>query len=72
MRGRYDEAVTHARRAVRLAPSSADAATFACFVLASGFPQEAVTHGERAMALSPHNPAYYLSHLGYAYRLEFR
>jgi adenylate cyclase len=72
MRGRYEQAVAHARRAVRLAPGSADAATFACFVLASGFPQEAVAQGERAMALSPHYPAYYLGHLGYAYRLSGR
>jgi adenylate cyclase len=72
MRRRYDRAVTHARRAVRLAPGSADAATFACFVLASGFPQEAVAQGERAMALSPRYPAYYLGHLGNAYRLSGR
>jgi adenylate cyclase len=72
MRGRYDQAVAHARRAVRLAPGSADAATFACFVLASGFPREAVAQGERAMALSPYYPAYYLGHLGNAYRLAGR
>jgi adenylate cyclase len=72
MRGRYDEAVSHARRAVRLAPGSADVATFACFVLAFRFPQEAVMQGERAMALSPHSPAYYLGHLGNAYRLSGR
>ncbi len=72
MKGRYDEAVTHARRALGLAPGSADAATFACFVLASGFPEEAVAQGERAMTLSPHYPSYYLGHLGHAYRLAGR
>ncbi len=73
MEGRYDEAVVHARRAAQLAPGSADAATFACFVLAfAGCPQEAVAHGERAMTLSPNCPAYYLGHLGNAYRLAGR
>jgi adenylate cyclase len=69
MKGRYDEAVEHARRAVQLAPGSADAATFACFVLASsGYPEEALAQIERAMNLSPNYPAYYLGHLGNAYR----
>jgi adenylate cyclase len=68
--GRYDDAVAHARRATQLAPGSADAATFACFVLAfAGYPEEAVAQGERAMTLSPNYPAYYLGHLGNAYRL---
>jgi adenylate cyclase len=70
MKGRYDEAVKHAKRAVQLAPGSADAATFACFVLASsGYPEEALAQIERAMNLSPNFPAYYLGHLGNAYRL---
>ena len=72
MRRRYGEAVAHARRALRLAPGSADVATFACFVLTPGFPEEAVALGERAMTLSPHYPAYYLGHLGNAYRLSGR
>jgi adenylate cyclase len=72
MRRRYDEAGVHARKALRLAPGSADVATFACFVLASGFPDEAVVQGERAMTLSPYYPAYYLGHLGNAYRLSGR
>ena len=73
MRKRYDEAVAHARRAVQLAPGSADAATFASFVLASsGHPEEAVVQIERAMTLSPNYPAYYLGHLGNAYRLSGR
>ena len=70
LEGHYSESAVHARRAVELAPGSADAATMACFVLAfSGFPEEAVAHGERAMTLSPNYPAYYLGHLGNAYRL---
>ena len=73
LQDRYGEAATHARRAVQLAPSSADAATFACFVLAtSGFPEEGAVHNERAMTLSPTYPAFYLGHLGNAYRLSGR
>jgi tetratricopeptide (TPR) repeat protein len=53
-----------------LAPGSADAATFACFVLASsGYPKEALRQIERAIKLSPNYPASYLGHLGNAYRL---
>jgi adenylate cyclase len=70
---RFEEAAVHARRSVELAPGSADAATFACFVLAfAGYPEEAVAHGERAMTLSPNYPAFYLGHLGNAYRLAGR
>jgi len=73
MKGRYEAAIAHARLAVRLAPGSADAATFACFVLAScGVPEEGIVQGERAMTLSPNCPGYYLGHLGHAYRLAGR
>jgi adenylate cyclase len=73
LEGRHDEAAIHARKAAQLAPGSADASTFACFVLAfAGYPHEAVAHGERAMTLSPNYPAYYLGHLGNAYRLAGR
>ena len=73
LQGRFEEAVVHARRAVQLAPGSADAATFACFVLAfAGYPEEAVAQGERAMTLSPNYPGFYLGHLGNAYRLAGR
>ncbi|MGB5709257.1 MAG: tetratricopeptide repeat protein [Arenicellales bacterium] len=73
MEDRYDDALTHIRKAVQVAPGSADAATFACFILAfSGFSEEAVLHGERAMTLSPNYPGYYLGILGNAYRLAAR
>jgi len=73
LQGRFEEAAAHARQAVRLAPGSADAATFACFVLAfAGHPAEAVAEGERAMSLSPNYPGFYLGHLGNAYRLAGR
>lgn len=70
LKGSYSEAVVHARKALDLAPGSADVATFACFVLAPGFPKEAALQGERALTLSPRHPAYYLGHLGHAYRLS--
>jgi len=70
---RHAEAVAHARTSVELAPGSADAAVFACFVLASsGFPKEALTQIEKAIALSPRYPPNYLGHLGNAYRLAGR
>ena len=41
MRGQYGEAVADARRAVKLAPGSADVADLACFVLAPlGIPKK--------------------------------
>ena len=70
---RFEDAAGYARRAVQLAPGSADAATFACFVLAfAGYPDEAVVHGETAMVLNPNYPGYYLGQLGNAYRLAGR
>jgi adenylate cyclase len=73
MHGRYDEAVAHVRRATQSAPGSADAASYACFILAcSGHAKEAVTQGEKSMLLSPNYPPYYLGVLGNAYRLSGR
>ena len=65
----FDEAVSHARRAVQLAPGSADVANLASFYLTSaGFPEEAVVQSKKAIALSPNYPANYLGNLGYAHR----
>ena len=73
LHGRFEEAAGRARKATRLAPGSADAASLACFTLAfAGYPDEAVAHGERALTLSPTHPGYYLGHLGNAYRLAGR
>jgi adenylate cyclase len=70
LEGRFDEAVTDARRAVQLAPGSADVANLASFCLASaGSPDEAVGLSKRAIALNPHYPANYLGNLAYAHRL---
>jgi adenylate cyclase len=73
LEGRFEEAAAHARDSVRLAPGSADVASFACFALAfAGYPDEGVNEGERAIDLSPNCPAVYLGHLGNAYRLAGR
>ena len=73
MRRRHDEAVAETRKAVQLAPSAADTADLASYVLtASGFPEEAVVLSEKAMALNPTYPAVYLGVLGNAYRLSGR
>ena len=70
LEGQFDDAVAEAKRAVELAPSAADTAAFACFVFAcSGFPKEAEIQIEKAVRLNPNHPAYYLGHLGNAYRL---
>ena len=73
MQRRHDEAVAEARKAVQLAPSAADTADLASYVLtASGIPEEAVVLSEKAMALNPTYPAVYLGILGNAYRLSGR
>lgn len=73
MHDRFDEAVEAARRAVALAPSAADIAEFASFVLTpSGFPEEAAIQSEKAIALNPNHPAVYLGQLGNAYHLSGR
>ena len=69
MEGRHDEAVADARKAVRLAPGSADVAELAGFiVLPSGYAEEAIVLCEKAMTLSPNFPSVYLGTLGDAYR----
>ena len=50
-----------ARKAVELAPGSADVAELAGFVLTpSGYPEEGVIQSEKAIALNPNYPAVYL------------
>jgi adenylate cyclase len=67
---RFDEAVADARRAVQLAPGSADVSNLASFCLASaGSPEEAVGLSKRAIELNPSYPANYLGNLAYAHRL---
>ena len=69
----YDEAVVDARKAVQLAPGSADVAELASFVLTpSGYPEEGVVQSEKAITLSPNHPPMYLGTLGNAYRLSGR
>ena len=71
--GRHDEALAGARKAVQLAPGSADVAQLAGFVLiAAGDPEEAVALCEKSMTLSPNYPPTYLGTLGDAYRQSGR
>jgi adenylate cyclase len=71
-RGQYEEAVAVARRAVELAPGSADVASNASFILTPSGPEEAAIHSEKAIALSPHSPVHCLGMLGDAYRKSGR
>ena len=67
----HDEAVSHVRRAVQLAPGAADILNLASFILApSGYPDEAVILAQKAIVLNPNYPAVYLGILGNAYRLS--
>ena len=69
----FDAAERAARRAVELAPGSADVADFASLILTCcGHPDEAVVLSEKAIALSPHYPAVYLGGLGNAYHYAGR
>ena len=67
---RFDEAVADARRAVELAPGSADVAELAGFFLTmAGSPREALELLKKASALNPNYPPMYLGSLGHAHRL---
>ena len=69
----YDQAVADARKAIQLAPGSADVADFASHILAqSGYPEEAIPLSRKAIALNPNHPPVYLGSLGQAYRLAGR
>ena len=71
LRGQYDEAVFNARKAVQLAPGSADVAERASFILTpSGSPEEGLVLIQKASTLSPNHPPVYLGILGNAYRLS--
>jgi adenylate cyclase len=71
LREQYDEAVLNARKAVQLAPGSADVAELASFILTpSGYPEEGLALIQKAITFSPHHPPMYLGSLGHAYRLS--
>ena len=71
LREQYDEAVLNARKAVQLAPGSADVAERASFILTpSGSPEEGLVLIQKASTLSPNHPPVYLGILGNAYRLS--
>ena len=69
----YEEAASQARKAIELAPGSADILNRASFVLGpAGYPEEAVALGEKSLALNPNYPPVYLGILGNSYRLAGR
>ena len=71
LQGQYDEAAFKCRKAVQLAPGSADVAALASFILTpSGSPEEGLVLIQKACALSPNHPPMYLGNLGNAYRLS--
>jgi adenylate cyclase len=74
IRRQFAEAEALMRKALELAPGSADMAVIAGWVLtATGHAPEAAVEMERAMKLNPHcPPPYYLPFLGNAYRLAGR
>jgi adenylate cyclase len=69
LQGRHDEAIAAGERAIALGPNDALAHTLlAQTMYFAGRFEEAVKLAERAIRLSPYCPAYYLLHLGLAYR----
>ena len=73
MERRFEEAEAVVRRAVSVAPGSADVANLASFYLTCvGRPEEAILQSRKAMTLNPNYPAMYLGNLGFAYRLAGR
>ena len=61
LKERYDEAVSHTRKAVQLAPGSADIANLAGLFCAGrlGCPEEALVLAQKSIALSPNHPTLY-------------
>jgi TolB-like protein/cytochrome c-type biogenesis protein CcmH/NrfG len=69
-RGEYDEAISHYRKAVELAPSNAIMIGGLAWVLCySGYPKEAIPLLQQAMRLSPYYPAWMVGTLGLAYMM---
>jgi adenylate cyclase len=69
MSKKYDMAIEEGKRAIDLNPNSAAAyAWLAMSVNFAGRPEEAIDLLKKAMRLSPFPPAYYIMHLGIAYR----
>jgi adenylate cyclase len=69
-RGEYEEAISHYRRAVELAPSNAIMIGGLAWVLCyGGYPEEAIPLLQQAMRLSPNYPAWMVGTLGLAYMM---
>jgi adenylate cyclase len=70
LNGRYDEAISYARKGVKLAPGDALVmATLAWILCYAGHPEEAIPLLKKAMRLSPYYPAWFAGTLGLAYMM---
>jgi adenylate cyclase len=69
-RGEYEEAISHYRKAVELAPSNAIMTAGLGWVLCyGGYPEEAIPVLQQAMRLSPYYPAWMVGTLGLAFMM---
>ena len=69
-RGEYEEAISHYRKAVELAPSNAIMIGGLAWVLCyGGYPEEAIPLLQQAMRLSPYYPAWMVGTLGLAFMM---
>lgn len=69
-RAEYEEAISHYRKAVELAPSNAIMIGGLAWVLCyGGYPKEAIPLLQQAMRLSPYYPAWMVGTLGLAYMM---
>jgi len=70
MRKEHEKAILEMKRAIALNPSSADAYNFVgYFLYLSDRPVEGIRFIKKSIRLNPFPPAFYLHHLGHAYRL---
>ena len=69
-RGRYDEAISYARKSVEFAPGDAAGIAGLAWILCySGYPEEAIPLLQQAMRLSPYYPTWFVATLGLAYMM---
>ena len=71
MRKEHEKAIAEAKKAIMLNPNNADAYAMLGWVLGlSDQSVEAIGILKKAIRLNPNHPAFYLSHLGLAYRVS--
>jgi adenylate cyclase len=69
----HEQALAEAERVIALVPNEADSYALLAMILSyAGQPEKAIEMMEQALRLNPHPPAWYLFHLGQAYRLTGR